>query len=136
MLIRASEIPVESSGRVRSTGCGKSLERLDHTHYSTEKTNESTKSGKGSNDGEVLLEGRHFESCCFLNFLLEVGNLLLLGKNGVLVHLLVTYESGAYYSGYRTLLVGAKFLSTGDVTFLEASLNTGNKLGDRAFTLS
>ena len=92
--------------------------------------------GHGSDDGEVLLQSRHFESGSLFNLLLESGDFLFLGQNGVLVHFCVADKSRVNNSCYRTFLLCAEGTSTGDVVLFEASLNTGNELGDVAFAFS
>ena len=121
-------------GGVRSAGLSQSLEGFDHTHYSTEQTNEGTESGEGSHDGEGLLEGRHFQSGCFFNGFLEVGDFLFFGQNGVGVHFFVGNEGSSNNSSHRTFLFSAEFLSFFDVVLHQSGFNFGHESGDGAGT--
>lgn len=112
-------------GRVRCTGSGKSLERLDHTDHSTEQSDEGTESGEGSHDGEVLLESGHLECGSLFNFFLKGSYFLLFGENGVLVHFLIAYEGCGNNGCNAAFLLAAESLSTLDVVLLEAFLNAG-----------
>ena len=120
-------------GGVRSTGLGQSLEGFDHTHYSTEQTDESTEGCHGSDDGEVLLESRHFESGSFFYLLLESSDFLFFCEDGVGVHFGVFHQSAVDNGSNGTFLFGAEGTSSGDVVTFESGFDTCNEACDVSF---
>ena len=127
MLIRASG---DTGGRAVESGAPdeQSLERLDHTHYGTEKTNEEYRG--------VVIVATMGRFCWRAGISRAVALQLPSGgwrtsapwENGVLVHFFVAGESGRNNSGYRTLLLAAESLGASDVVFGEAKLTPATNL--------